>query len=70
MLVTYKKVYVTNITQPGEVLGAVEEAFVGEVGTRRAAALSASVLGQHPELADEWSARSALASLVIGAPSL
>jgi hypothetical protein len=53
-----------------EVLGAVEEAFVDEVGTRRAAALSASVLGQHPELADERSVRSALAWLVIGAPSL
>ena len=52
-----------------EVLGAVEEAFADEVGTRRAAALSASVLGQHPELADERSARNALDWLVIAAPN-
>jgi hypothetical protein len=32
--------------------------------------LEASVLGQHPELANERSARRALAWLVIGAPSL
>ncbi len=48
MLVTYKKVYVTNITQPDAI----------------------GCLARRDELADERSARSALTSLVIGAPSL
>jgi hypothetical protein len=48
-----------------ELLGALEQAFVDEVGTGRAGAISASVLSDHPELADERVARGALATLVI-----
>jgi hypothetical protein len=49
-----------------EVLGAVEQAFVEEVGIQRARAISVAVLAEHPELADEQVARGAVRAMVIG----
>jgi hypothetical protein len=52
-----------------EVLGAIEQAFVDEVGSERARSIAASVLTELPELADEQVARGALSMMVIGGPS-
>jgi hypothetical protein len=49
-----------------EVLGAVERAFVDEVGIARARAIAVSVFTEHPELADEQLARSAVRTMMIG----
>jgi hypothetical protein len=40
-----------------QVLAAIEQAFVEEVGSRRARSIAASVLTERPELADEQLAR-------------
>jgi hypothetical protein len=52
-----------------QVLAAIEQAFVEEVGSRRARSIAASVLTERPELADEQLARGALSMVVIGGPS-
>jgi hypothetical protein len=52
-----------------EVLAAIEQAFVDEVGSKRARSIAASVLTEHPELADEQLALGALSTMVIGGPS-
>jgi hypothetical protein len=49
-----------------EVLGAVEQAFVDEVGIAQVRAITESVFTDHPELMDEQVARSAACTLVIG----
>jgi hypothetical protein len=51
-----------------EVLAAIEQAFVEEVGSKRARSIAASVLAERPELADEQLARGALSMVVIGGP--
>ncbi len=51
-----------------EVLGAVEQAFVDEVGIERARSISVSVFTQHPELADEQLARGTVRTMVIEGP--
>jgi len=52
-----------------EVLAAIEQAFVDEVGSKRAQSISVSVLNEHPELADEQLARGYLSMVVIGGRS-
>jgi hypothetical protein len=52
-----------------QVLAAVEQAFVQEVGVQRARAIAGSVLAEHPELADEQLARGAVRSMLIGGAS-
>jgi hypothetical protein len=52
-----------------EVLGAVEQAFVDEVGIAQARAIAVSVFTEHPELADEQLARSAVRTMMIGGSS-
>jgi hypothetical protein len=49
-----------------QVLQAVEQAFVEEVGIQRARAISVAVLAEHPELADEQVARGAVRAMLIG----
>jgi hypothetical protein len=51
-----------------EVLAAIEQAFVDEVGSTRARSIAVAVLTEHPELADEQVARGALSMMVIGGP--
>jgi hypothetical protein len=51
------------------VLAAVEQAFVEEVGGKRAQSIAVSVLAEHPGLADEQVASSAMRAMVIGGPS-
>jgi hypothetical protein len=51
-----------------EVLAAIEQAFVDEVGSTRARSISVAMLTEHPELADEQVAREALSMMVIGGP--
>jgi hypothetical protein len=52
-----------------QVLQAVEQAFVEEVGIQRARAISVAVLAEHPELADEQVARGAVRAMLIGGQS-
>jgi hypothetical protein len=52
-----------------QVLQAVEQAFVEEVGIQRARAISVAVLAEHPELADEQVARSVVRAMLIGGAS-
>jgi hypothetical protein len=52
-----------------EVLAAIEQAFIDEVGGERARSIAESVLAEHPRLADERVASSAVRAVVIGGPS-
>jgi len=52
-----------------EVLAAIEQAFVDEVGSKRARSIAVSMLTERPELADEQLALGALSMMVIGGPS-
>jgi hypothetical protein len=52
-----------------QVLQAVEQAFVEEVGIQRARAISVAVLAEHPELADAQVARGAVRAMLIGGAS-
>ena len=49
-----------------EVLGAVEQVFVDEVGAARARAIAVSVFTEHPGLADEQLAHGAVRTMMIG----
>jgi hypothetical protein len=48
-----------------ELLAAIEQAFVDEVGSKRARSIAVSVLTDHPGLADEQAALRAVRSMVI-----
>jgi hypothetical protein len=52
-----------------EVLAAIEQAFVDEVGGKRARSISISALRDHPELADAQLALGVLGMVVIGSRS-
>jgi hypothetical protein len=52
-----------------EVLAALEQAFVEEVGIQQARAISLAVLAEHPELADDQVARGAVRAMLIGGAS-
>jgi hypothetical protein len=52
-----------------QVLQAIEQAFVEEVGIQRAREISVAVLAEHPELADEQLARGAVRAMIIGGQS-
>jgi hypothetical protein len=52
-----------------EVLAAIEQAFIEEVGGERAQSIAVSVLAEHPGLANERVASSAVRAMVIGGPS-
>jgi hypothetical protein len=49
-----------------QVLQAIEQAFVEEVGIQRARETSVAVLAEHPELADDQVARGAVRAMLIG----
>lgn len=49
-----------------ELLAAIEQAFVDEVGSKRARSITVSVLTDHPGLADEQVASRAVRSMMIG----
>jgi hypothetical protein len=52
-----------------ELLAAIEQAFVDEVGSKRARSIALSVLTDHPGLADETVASKAVRSMVIDGQS-